>query len=88
MPTKIYDIANKYFPTKLQAYLGKHGCSSRYYGVSYNRYDGKYSAIVTANKIRYSLGYFEDEKVAARARDAFVLKMNLDRPLNNISDDD
>jgi hypothetical protein len=50
-------------------------CSSKYKGVNYNWHSGQWKVSLCCNKIKYHLGYFWDEKEAARAynRKAFEL---------------
>lgn len=50
-------------------------CTSNYKGVSFNKKEGKYRAYVKFDGIQKHIGYFSDEKDAARARDIFIIKL-------------
>lgn len=47
----------------------KENCSSKYRGVCYNKQTKKWRAIIVFNRKRRQIGYFQDEKEAARAYD-------------------
>jgi hypothetical protein len=45
------------------------GCSSEYKGVHWHRVAGKWRARIRKNRVWYELGFFDDERLAARAYD-------------------
>lgn len=56
--------------------------SSKYIGVCYVSGKRCWRAALTVDGIKYFLGYFVDQEIAARYYDNFVIKHSLDRPLN------
>lgn len=63
------------------------GKTSKYHGVSFRNDSKKWRSIVKHNGKNVNLGDCATEKEAALKRDAYVLRNNIDLPLNNIHDE-
>jgi hypothetical protein len=55
----------------------REGCSSQYIGVCWDKQNKKWVASCCINKKRIHIGYFDDERDAARAYNEFVIKHDL-----------
>lgn len=58
------------------------GSTSRYYGVSWSKIEGRWRGDIRHKKQYHYLGWFDDEEEAARAVDAQLLKMGCREKLN------
>lgn len=56
--------------------------TSGYRGVSFNKRDKKFRAYININNKQLSLGYFKTAKEAAKARDEYIVKNNLEHTIN------
>lgn len=54
---------------------------SPYKGVNWNKGNQMWQATVTAKNITYQCGMFDDERVAAKARDMKIIALKLEKPL-------
>lgn len=66
----------------------KSKCASKYQGIMFSKKHNKWRAKCYVDGKHKHIGYFINQKDAARARDAYIINNELDRSLNNISDDD
>jgi len=63
----------------------KRSSSSIYKGVNFNTRSGLFCASITHKTKRHYLGGFETARKAIQIRDAYILKHNLDVPLQVLS---
>lgn len=69
----------------------KEGRTSRYLGVSWNKRDKNWRAHIKRDGKPFHIGYFDDEKKTAVARDKYVIDHGWEKDYqmnNNISDDE
>lgn len=81
------DISNLRMASSLfqkRAHKSKpEGCSSQYRGVSWNKRDGKWEAACQIDRKKKHLGYFDNEREAAIARDAYAFSQGF--PLEGLN---
>lgn len=54
---------------------------SPYTGIGWNKIKQKWKATVTAKKVTYDCGHFDDDRAAAKARDMKIIALKLNKPL-------
>lgn len=52
-----------------------------YKGVSYKKREGKWTSSISVKGVRHECGYYDEEILAAKARDMTIIKLGLDRKL-------
>lgn len=54
---------------------------SKFTGVQWNKRSQKWESSVSSKGIKYSCGYHDTEKEAAKARDRKIIALNINKPL-------